>query len=523
MTTRVSRRLTVPHGVLPAIREVSWPIPLVSTIVFFALMVAYPLMLGFRNYGIGQGAGSVMLSNAQLQLDLSWMHVTSDVVAGMYGAWIAYRVCSARSMICPPWKGVPTSRYAIPMVKAGLVCACSYVIACGPAIYMTMRSVGGPFPWYPLLSGMVVLFAMCCFGFAVAVITGSRWSLLLVGLILFLLCVAGMYAIRWPTPEGVTFPRTWGDPLSLVLPISDTGIGAEPGLHMTTWGVVVRAGFYLIIAVGALAACGVFSRSWMKNHKAHVVKAVCVLALVPIVAGGLVAWVGPGMWARAEPFTPVCDNVEQSGVVVCSHPDDTAKQHRYVSYVRAALAWMPQAGTHDDRGRHHDLYFLLGNSFTAASSSERWNLSDQGKTMIPHANATVIELMTDTITMKNSVYSDPADMMRAIVENKLPAPCAASAAQTVFEQDALHGGADISAFILEQLPTAMRATAYGSMPVGLSSQYYVDGSSDKTIKILGTADDQALQDFIHRHATEIGTCSLTPETVANDPIAQDLQ
>ncbi|GAA6124163.1 hypothetical protein BPY_22710 [Bifidobacterium psychraerophilum] len=107
--------------------------------------------------------------------------------------------------------------------------------------------------------------------------------------------------------------------------------------------------------------------------------------------------------------------------------------------------------------------------------------------MIPHAPAAVIESTSDAITMKNSVYSDPSDMMRAIVENKLPELYSTDAARTLFQRNVLHGGA--SGYILGQVPTAMRATGCGSMPAGLSSQYYVDCSSDETIKIRGTVDD----------------------------------
>jgi hypothetical protein len=45
--------------------------------------------------------------------------------------------------------------------------------------------------------------------FAAAMIMGSRWSLLIVGLILYPLWVAGTYVIRPSIPEGVAFQRTW--------------------------------------------------------------------------------------------------------------------------------------------------------------------------------------------------------------------------------------------------------------------------------------------------------------------------
>lgn len=510
------------RGFLTVVNSLAWPLPASSSLVFLLLMIAYPLTLGSRNYGFGQAPGSVIVTNAHLQLDLSWMHVLSDVFAAMYGAWVAYKACSPRSMISPPWRGTPVSRYVIPMVKAGLLCAVSYPIACAPAIYVTLANSPGPFPWYPLLSGMAVLFAMCCCGFACGVITGSRWSVLIIAIMVLPLCAAGMFLIHQPIPQGDTFPRTWGNPLSLIMPVSDTGIGAEPGLRMTFSGFLVRTAFFLIVAVSSVLACVVVSYTWTLSRRTYYIKATTALLVMPVLTAGGIAWVGPAMWARTEPFTPVCENVEQSGIVVCSHPDDIAHRRQYVHYVQAALQWVPATGRYNT-ANHGDLYLLLGNAFTPTGSDTHWNITKQGTVMISDANATAIELMTDTVTTRNSQYSDLSDMMRAVVERELPAPCAADARSTVFKQDYLHDGADITAFILEQLPLAMRATAYNSVPVGLTTQYYVDDSSDQTIQILGTADDHALQSFISRNAADIESCSLTAQKVAQDPIAEDIR
>ncbi|WEV52274.1 hypothetical protein [Bifidobacterium sp. ESL0704] len=499
-----------------------WPLPFFSTLLFFVLMMAYPLILGIRNYGILNAPGTVGVSNSHLQLDLSWMHVFSDVLAGVYGAWLSCAIYRSQSMIAPLWKGIRASRYVVPMAKAGLLCAFSYLLACLPAIVRTMSASPGPFPLLPLIGGMMVLSVCCCFGYAIGVMTGSKWSVVGVGIALALLCLGGFFAVHPRVPEGSTSPRVWGNGLSAVLPVSDSGIGAEPGLRMSVPGFIVRAAFFLAVAVVCLLACLYMAQSTITRHRAAAIKAICAIVVIPVALGFSIALSGIGIWLRTGPFTPVCENIEQSGVTVCSHPDDQAHRSRYAGYVRSALRWMPTDQISGGQVPAKKLYLLLGNAFTPETNQEQWNVDDEGKRMIPEngPNTEAIEIMTDTATQKNRDYSDLSMVMQVIVSQYLPAHCAQVASRTVFEQKTLRNGADVSAFILGQLPIAMRDNAYGNTDTGLSSMYDIEGASDRTIKELGSATDSQLQGFIKRNAAAIETCALTPKQVQADSIGR---
>lgn len=500
-----------------------WPLPLFSTILFFALMMAYPLMLGIRNYGILDAVGTVGVSNAHLQLDLSWMHMFSDVLAGVYGAWLSYAIYRSQSMIAPLWKGVRASRYVVPMVKAGLLSALSYPLACLPATVRTMSVSPGPFPLLPIIGGMTVLFVCCCLGYAIGAMTGSKWSVVGVGIALALLCLGGFFVVRPKVPEGTTSPRVWGGGLSAVLPVSDSGIGAEPGLRMSVPGFIVRTVFFLAVAVACLLACLYVAQSTITRHRAAATKAICAIVVIPVALGFSIALSGIGIWRRTGPFTPICEDIEQSGVTVCSHPDDRVHHRRYAAYVRSALQWMPADQISGGQVPAKKLYLLLGNAFTPETNQEQWNVTDEGKRMISAngPNAEAIEIMTDTATQKNRDYSDLSMVMQVIVSQYLPARCAQAASKTVFEQKILRNGADVTAFILGQLPIAMRDHAYGNNDTGLSSMYDIEGTHDKTIKTLGSATDSQLQGFIKRNAAALDTCTLTPKQVQADSIGRN--
>lgn len=486
------------------------PLSPVSSLVFFVAMLAYPLVLAVRNYGVASSLPGLPPTNAALQLDLTWMHVASDVIACMYGAWCSYKACSARCAVNPPWSGGnPVRRYGVPMAKGAVISALSYALACLPAVVKTIHDGSGPFPLGSLLVGMSALAMMFVFGFALGVVWGSRWSLVPAAIVPMVLIWVGVMAVRPSFPSGRIFPRLWGSSWGAILPVVDTGIGSEPGLRVNPQAVALRMAVMLLVAFVSVAACAMCSLPW-RHASVRVVSCLTVLFLIPAASGGVAALVGPAQWERSAPFTPRCESIGESGMTVCSHPDDSAKLGRYVRYMQSMASWFPPGWVHEHQGMD-GIVILLGNSFTPTTSDAQWNLTRRGSEILDGLGGKPIEILTDTITTRTGRYSDLLDISSYVTKAWIPADCAASAAGAVDSQKSLDDPAALTAFVLDQVPYRMRNIAYakslGSLP---------GGAQDKAASVLNDADDETFRIFVRSNMQALDQCAMTPQQVLDD-------
>ena len=489
------------------------PLSPVSSLVFFLSMMAYPAALSVRNYGVGQSDASPWaLTDAALQFDLTWMHLVTDVIACMFGAWSAWKACSPRSMVAPPWIGGPSvRRYGVPVLKGAALSSLAYVAGCLPAIVQTLRFTGGSVPVGALLMGMAVPAAMFALGYALGAIMGSRWSLVPATLLPAALCWGSLVLLMPRIPKGDVFPRAWGSPLAVVMPMMDTGIGAEPGLSINLSAVTVRWILVAVVLAASTAACMLTAHQWQPGLS-WIVAPLAVLLLVPTAAGGLVAISGPAEWRRSAPFTPVCKSIDGVPLSVCSHPDDGAHLKRYMRYMRSVASWFPKDSVEGSSG----LVLLLGNAFTPTSHGQAWNLTGQGLAELEHLGGKKIQIMTDTVTERTGRYSDLADVTQAIVKEFVHADCAATALKNVYKQRTLDDGASVSAFVLEQLPQRMRETVYESMGSRGSGASGMGSARGPAADLLNDATNEEFHAYVRRNLSGLERCAITPSDVIND-------
>lgn len=485
------------------------PLSPISSLVFFLSMMAYPAALSVRNYGVGRPDASLrVLPNAALQLDLTWMHLVTDVIACMFGAWSAWKACSPRSMIAPPWiGGSAVRRYSAPVLKGAALCSLAYVAGCLPAIVQTLQSTGGSVPLGALLMGMAVPAAMFALGYALGAIMGSRWSMVPATLLPAILCWGSVVLLIPRVPKGDVFPRMWGSALSVVMPVMDTGIGAEPGLRINPSAVAMRWILVAVVLAASTGACILTAHRWRRSLS-WIVAPLVVLLLVPTAAGGLVAMSSLAEWRRSVPFTPVCKSIDGVPLSVCAHPDDDAQLRRYMRYMQSVASWFPKDSVEGRSG----LVLLLGNAFTPTTHGQAWNLTGQGLAELRQLGGKKIQVMTDTVTERTGRYSDLADVTEAIVKEFIHADCAATALKNVYTQRTLDGGASVSAFVLEQLPQRMRETAYESLGGG-SAISGLGSARGPAADLLNDATNEDFHAYVRRNLSDIERCTVTPSDV----------
>ena len=488
------------------------PLSPVSSLVFFLSMMVYPAALSVRNYGVGRSDASPwVLTDAALQLDLTWMHLMTDVIACIFGAWSAWKACSPQSMVAPPWiRGSAVRRYGVPVLKGAALCSLAYATGCLPAIVQTLQSTGGLAPLGALLMGMAVPAAMFALGYALGAIMGSRWSLVPATLLPAALCWGSVFLLMPRTPKGDVFPRAWGSPLAVAMPVMDTGIGAEPGLSINPSAVTVRWVLVAVVLTASTAAC-ILTAHWWRPGLSWIVAPLAVLLLVPTAAGGLVAMSGPAEWRRSAPFTPVCKSIDGVPLSVCAHPDDGAQLRRYIRYMHSVASWFPKDSVEGSSG----LVLLLGNAFTPTSHGQAWNLTDRGLTELQHLGGKKIQVMTDTVTERTGQYSDLADITETIVKEFIHADCSAMALKNVYKQRTLDDGASVSAFVLEQLPQRMRETAYEALGGGNGSSG-MGSARGPAADLLNDATNEEFHAYVRRNLSEIERCAVTPSDVIDD-------
>lgn len=488
------------------------PLSPVSSLVFFLSMMVYPAALSVRNYGVGRSDASPwVLTDAALQLDLTWMHLMTDVIACIFGAWSAWKACSPQSMVAPPWiGGSAVRRYGVPVLKGAALCSLAYATGCLPAIVQTLQSTGGLAPLGALLMGMAMPAAMFALGYALGAIMGSRWSLVPATLLPAALCWGSVFLLMPRTPKGDVFPRAWGSPLAVAMPVMDTGIGAEPGLSINPSAVTVRWVLVAVVLTASTAAC-ILTAQWWRPGLSWIVAPLAVLLLVPTAAGGLVAMSGPAEWRRSAPFTPVCKSIDGVPLSVCAHPDDGAQLRRYIRYMHSVASWFPKDSVEGSSG----LVLLLGNAFTPTSHGQAWNLTDRGLTELQHLGGKKIQVMTDTVTERTGQYSDLADITETIVKEFIHADCSAMALKNVYKQRTLDDGASVSAFVLEQLPQRMRETAYEALGGGNGSSG-MGSARGPAADLLNDATNEEFHAYVRRNLSEIERCAVTPSDVIDD-------
>ena len=488
------------------------PLSPVSSLVFFLSMMVYPAALSVRNYGVGRSDASPwVLTDAALQLDLTWMHLMTDVIACIFGAWSAWKACSPQSMVAPPWiGGSAVRRYGVPVLKGAALCSLAYATGCLPAIVQTLQSTGGLAPLGALLMGMAMPAAMFALGYALGAIMGSRWSLVPATLLPAALCWGSVFLLMPRTPKGDVFPRAWGSPLAVAMPVMDTGIGAEPGLSINPSAVTVRWVLVAVVLTASTAAC-ILTAQWWRPGLSWIVAPLAVLLLVPTAAGGLVAMSGPAEWRRSAPFTPVCKSIDGVPLSVCAHPDDGAQLRRYIRYMHSVASWFPKESVEGSSG----LVLLLGNAFTPTSHGQAWNLTDRGLTELQHLGGKKIQVMTDTVTERTGQYSDLADITETIVKEFIHADCSAMALKNVYKQRTLDDGASVSAFVLEQLPQRMRETAYEALGGGNGSSG-MGSARGPAADLLNDATNEEFHAYVRRNLSEIERCAVTPSDVIDD-------
>ena len=488
------------------------PLSPVSSLVFFLSMMVYPAALSVRNYGVGRSDASPwVLTDAALQLDLTWMHLMTDVIACIFGAWSAWKACSPQSMVAPPWiGGSAVRRYGVPVLKGAALCSLAYATGCLPAIVQTLQSTGGLAPLGALLMGMAVPAAMFALGYALGAIMGSRWSLVPATLLPAALCWGSVFLLMPRTPKGDVFPRAWGSPLAVAMPVMDTGIGAEPGLSINPSAVTVRWVLVAVVLTASTAAC-ILTAHWWRPGLSWIVAPLAVLLLVPTAAGGLVAMSGPAEWRRSAPFTPVCKSIDGVPLSVCAHPDDGAQLRRYIRYMHSVASWFPKDSVKGSSG----LVLLLGNAFTPTSHGQAWNLTDRGLTELQHLGGKKIQVMTDTVTERTGQFSDLADITETIVKEFIHADCSAMALKNVYKQRTLDDGASVSAFVLEQLPQRMRETAYEALGGGNGSSG-MGSARGHAADLLNDATNEEFHAYVRRNLSEIERCAVTPSDVIDD-------
>lgn len=488
------------------------PLSPVSSLVFFLSMMVYPAALSVRNYGVGRSDASPwVLTDAALQLDLTWMHLMTDVIACIFGAWSAWKACSPQSMVAPPWiGGSAVRRYGVPVLKGAALCSLAYATGCLPAIVQTLQSTGGLAPLGALLMGMAVPATMFALGYALGAIMGSRWSLVPATLLPAALCWGSVFLLMPRTPKGDVFPRAWGSPLAVAMPVMDTGIGAEPGLSINPSAVTVRWVLVAVVLTASTAAC-ILTAQWWRPGLSWIVAPLAVLLLVPTAAGGLVAMSGPAEWRRSAPFTPVCKSIDGVPLSVCAHPDDGAQLRRYIRYMHSVASWFPKDSVEGSSG----LVLLLGNAFTPTSHGQAWNLTDRGLTELQHLGGKKIQVMTDTVTERTGQYSDLADITETIVKEFIHADCSAMALKNVYKQRTLDDGASVSAFVLEQLPQRMRETAYEALGGGNGSSG-MGSARGPAADLLNDATNEEFHAYVRRNLSEIERCAVTPSDVIDD-------
>ena len=489
------------------------PLSPVSSLVFFLAMMSYPAVSSVSNYGIGRSDVSLFaLTNAQLQLDLTFMHLVTDVIACMFGAWGAWKACSPRSMVAPPWiGGSAVRRYGVPVLKGAALCALAYAAGCLPAIVQTLRFTGGSVPVGALLMGMAVPAAMFALGYSFGTIMGSRWSLAPATLLPAALCWVSVMLLMPRTPRGDVFPQSWGSPLAVAMPVMNTGIGAEPGLSINPSAVTARWVLVVVVLAASTAACILTAHRW-RPGLSWIVAPLAVLLLVPTAAGGLVAMSGPAEWRRSAPFTPVCKSIDGVPLSVCAHPDDDAHLRRYMRYMRSAASWFPKDSVEDSSG----LVLLLGNAFTPTTHGQAWNLTGQGMTELQHLGGKKIQVMTDTVTERTGRYSGLENVTEAIVKEFVHADCAATALENVYKQRTLDDGASVSAFVLEQLPQRMRETVYESMGSRGSGASGMGSARGPAADLLNDATNEEFHAYVRRNLSGLERCAITPSDVIND-------
>lgn len=481
-----------------------------STAIFVLLMAAYPLLMSLRNYGLGGLGPDPVLRESALLVDLTWMHLGTSCIAILYGTWLAAKVASSRCPINAWWSsGCMVRRFITPMGKGAIICAGAYGAAMLPAITRTQYTTTAAFPWGAWIFGMTMPAIMFVFGYAIGVFIGNQWALV-PSLVVALLYAASGFFVRTSMPASDVYPRHWGSRWTGVLPVVDSGMGFEPGLRLDRWFVVIRCVFRMVVlcscAVGCMAFAGGYGwKTW---------KAASVSIITPIVIVGLIiGYMGPRPWVRSEPFMPVCKQVTGVALTICSHPDDTAVRDKYTRALTSFASWFSPKWA---LSRQRAITVLLGNSFTSSDPNRPYNLTEAGSRMVTAGGPSVIQMHTDTVSAATIDFSDIRDLSTALIDIWLPAECAAEARRHVFDRDQLMNGADVTAFILTQLPDRMDNLA------GLGHGYTLTGAArDEAARILMAMNDEQFRKFVTDHEASIGACQVSPDGVIGNAVQSD--
>lgn len=479
------------------------PLPGFSTLVFVLLMVVYPFTLAVRNYHVGDMDPSLALRAASLQLDLTWMHVATDIVAALYGAWVACKACSPRCPVAAPWRvGSSWRAYGVALCKGGMVCATAYVGAMLPTCIWTISRTQSGLPVSALVFGMTMPVVLFSFGFSLGVFVGSRWALVPAAGLALAYCIAGLL-IPSRVPSGEVLPRAWGSSWMVVLPMVDSGMRSEPGVRFNPWMTTARAVFCLMVIACAWWACAMRASRFGEHN--HTISWVYGCLVVPVVVYGVVmSLCGPHAWVRSTPFTPVCQRSTTGSVQVCAHPDDTAILHRYSKIVLSFDSWFPTDWSLREK---YPVTVLLGNSFTSSDQAKTYNLTDRGMSLITRNGATPVQLQTDTANSTLDL-SDVTDVASHLVDRWMPAPCAKRAMQDVFNINRLRDGADVTAYVREQMP--MRMAELADWHVGV-----MPGSAhDQTAQNILELEDEQFRTMVRTHMSELEQCQVNPKQVA---------
>ncbi|KFI61944.1 hypothetical protein [Bifidobacterium cuniculi] len=476
------------------------PLPGAGTAVFIVLMTLYPLALGARNYRIGDSGEGLVWRPAALQLDLTWMHVLTDVVAALYGAWCSHKALSPRCPVGAPWNGGSQWRhYGIPLVKGCLICALTYATAMTPSIGWTLWQTGASFPWETLLFGMTMPAILFAVGFTCGVLMGNRWALPVSGLLASGYVCIGFLVVHPTIPNGV-FPRHWGSRWMAVFPLADSGMGTEPGIAIDPWMVVVRLAFTAVVVLSSWCACAVYADGYGRSA----MRARSLAAwLAPVLACSLaIGTAGPYMWVRSAPFTPVCEETQPAGIRVCSHLEDSMMRQRYLQLFSSFVTWFPEQW---EPLQEHPLTVLLGNAFTTTDGTRPYNLTDDGLQLAMTTSGTTVRLHTDTVLSGDDIAQNVLDIAIRATDQWIPAPCAATAREQVFNRTTLSDNADVTAFLLQEMPYRMAALS------GWDSGILPGSAQDEAAQAVDASDDERFRDFIEHNINGIDTCGITPQ------------
>lgn len=500
------RFFTKSHKKCTIVSHIMSPLSLISSCVFSLFLIAYPIFLGVANFLAHNNNYALWL-----RIDVTWMHCLSDIVACIFGAWCSCKACSPRCLVNPAWcAGKSASRYAIPILKGAILCSLLYCVSILPTVIQSDVNITN-FPYFPLLCGGVTPSAFFAIGFTLGVIIGNRWAIVFSALLSFAIiwcCIYGVIIMRNGTiPQGDIFPRYWGSSLYAILPVSDAGIGAEPGLRMNPWLVTLRIFFVCVVIVSCILCCAHIRYFWQKGSYWRI-KAISLSLIMPIVCACCIAMWGPKPWIRSGPFVPQCTTFKDTAFSVCVHPEEAyIRKLRAVKHLKTVASWFPK-NQRDSQGK--GIVLVLGNAFTPTNTEKSWNLTNSGLIKLRNLKATVIQQQTDTFVRRSEKYGDMTGIAQEVLQRFVPAKCASSAMKEVYVKKNLDSNASVTAFLLAQLPSRISNDVYGSYG-------FIPGeANDKVAMSINNADDAKLKQFVKNHVKELNQCLITPQQVLSE-------